>query len=323
MGLFGSQHVIGIDLGYSSIKAVGLTLGKEPRLTGFAEIQVEPRSLQKEGLDDPTEAVRALKDALKMAIPKPITGHEAYVSVSETAVFRKILELPADIPVDGLSAAVRSGVVEFLPDDIESLELDYQPLPTAKGDVQQIMVVAVSKRSIEQYLNLCSRAGLQVQAIDPKPSALLRACVAKSMTEPVAIVDIGSEMSSVSICAAHAVWVAGTVNLGGNLVKDMATGSVDLEKNGDKLKRLASSLADELDHVVKFYTNRAGGQAGHIKEVRLTGGGSLIKGFDELFAKETGMEITHAKPTITVPTDFDRRFLGALGSAMYPLYQTP
>jgi type IV pilus assembly protein PilM len=323
MGLFGSNQVVGIDLGHASIKVVGLSVGKNPKVVGFAEMQVPPKSLDKESLENPAEAAAALKDALKMATPRAIKAKEAYLSVSESLVFRKIMEVPRNVSEAELPTVVRAAVVEFLPDDIESLELDYHPLPTPKEAVtQQVMVVAVNKKVVEQYLAVAKMAGLVVCAIDPKPSALLRAVIGPKVTEPIVIANVGAEMSTLALCADQVVWVASTVPTGGDSLKNPDTGQVDEEKREEKLKRLVSSLADELDHVVKFYANRGSGTAAAIKEVRLVGSGSLIQGIEAALAMETGLKISLGQPLISVPEHFDRRFMGAMGSALYPMFES-
>lgn len=322
MGLFGSNQSIGVDIGHASIKVVALTIGKNPRVTGFTEINVDPKELEKEGLENPTEVANRLKEALKLATPRPIHGKDAYVSVRETAVFRKILEVPRNINEAELPTVVRAAVVEYLPDDIDSLELDYQPLPTPKeSPMQQVMVVAVSKKSIEQYLNLCELAGLNVMAIGTKSAALLRAVAGPRVTEPIVVVNVGSDTSTIVLCADHVVWVASTVTGGGNMLKDMATGEIDQDRVPEKLRRLTNSLADELDHVVKFYANREGGSNTTVKEVRVTGSGSLlVDGLDQLLAEESGLKVVYGQSPVPLPEKCDRRFMGALGSALYPMF---
>lgn len=322
MGLFGSNEVVGVEIGHASLRVVGLTVGKRPRLTGFAEVNIDPKALQKEALDSPTEVAAALKGALHDATPRSIKSRDAYLSIGEAAVFRKILNVPRDVTLTELGTVVRSAVVEFLPDEIDSLELDYQPLPTAKeAPEQQVMVVAVSKKSIEQYLNLCQQAGLRVVAIDPLPSALLRSAFGSKTTEPVVVVDIDTDISTLVLMAEHAVWVASTVTMGTNILIDPATGQVDEARKEEKLSRLVSSLADELDHVIKFYANRGASAASAVKEVRLVGGGASIPNLDALFAAETGRTVVLGQPPIPLPPRWDLRFMGALGSALYPLFE--
>jgi type IV pilus assembly protein PilM len=302
---------------------VSLSAGKKPKFISSAEIAVEPRALQKEGLENPEEAATALKQALENASPKPIKAKEVYVSVSEAAIFRKTLEIPKHVTSNELPTVIRAAIVEFLPDDIDSLELDYQPLPVGKdADTQQVMVVAVSKKLIEQYLNVCKVAGLTARAIDPTPSALFRSVIGAETTEPIVILDIGSEMSTVVLCAEHAVWVASTVTMGGNMLKDPATDKIDEDKKEEKMKLLVSSLTDELDHVVKFYANRSSGTVVKIQEVRVTGSGSLIDGIDKALSDETGMKVVLAHAPFELPTSCNRSYMTALGSALYPMYDS-
>jgi type IV pilus assembly protein PilM len=324
MGLFGSKQVVGIDIGHASIKVVGLTQGKNPRVTGCAEVAIDPKYLQKEGLEDVAPAADALKEALHGAAPKPISSREAYISIAESAIFRKVLEVPRSVEGEELDALIRSSIVEYLPDDISLLEIDSQPLPVGRGDNRPVMVVAVSKRIIEQYLAIARQVGLHVHAIDPKPSALARALISPRKDEPIVLVDIGSEMISISLCANQVIWVADTVNIGANILKDLATGEIDQERQDERMNRLVSTITDELAHVMKMYANRSAQGAGgsQPQEVRLTGGGSLIEGIDATIAKEAGIPVTCGKPVLPVPESFDRRFMGALGSALYPIYES-
>ncbi|HSI21002.1 MAG TPA: pilus assembly protein PilM [Verrucomicrobiae bacterium] len=322
MGLFGSNQVVGIDLGYASIRVVGLSLGKKPSVSGCAEIPVDAKLLQKDALEQPAEVAKALKEALKSATPHAVKTKEAYVTVGESSVFRKILEIPRNVKDSELDAVVRSAIVEFLPDDLDNLELDYQPLATPQDtEHQQMMVVAVSKKSIEQYLNLCELAGLTVRAIEPRPSALLRSAIGPKLREPIVVIDVGSEISTLALCADQSVWVASAVTAGSNMLVDSATGQVDEDKRAEKTKRLVGMLTDELDHVVKFYTNRASFSAAAVKEVRLCGKGSLIEGLDAALAAACDIKVTYAKPIVELPSGFDRRYMGALGSALYPMYE--
>jgi type IV pilus assembly protein PilM len=317
MGLFARQ-IVGIDLGHASVKVVGIVAGKNPTITGFAEVPVDAKYLQKDN-PDTTVVAEAIREAMKTAVPHPIRAKEAYITVSEEAIFRKILEVPEDISLADLPQVVRTQAVEYLPDDIETLEIDYQVLSTEPKCPKQVMLVAVSKQLVEHYLGITKEAKLRVLGIDPKPSAVGRAVVLPTDKEPVLLVDVGSQSSSISVYAEQMIWVTGTVNMGGDIIKDLATGKPDEERKAEKLKQLANGLADEIDHVVKFYANRAS-QEGDIKELRLCGGGSMIEGLDKLLGEEVRQKVVIGKPIVDLPEGCDRRFLGALGSALYPMY---
>jgi len=317
MGLF-SRTVVGIDIGHASVKVVGVQISRKPVVVGFGSAPIDAKYLAKEGMD-PKAIADAIQQAMHSALPHPIRTTEAYASIAEGIVFRKILEVPGTVTPEEMGNVVRAEAVEYLPDDIANLEVDYQVLGALPGDLQQVMVVAVNKRLVENYLNIGSLAKLKIQAIDPKPSAVGRAAVRPQETQPVILVDIGAEMTSISIYAQHAVWVTGSVNMGSDLIRNPETGEMDPKKE-DKIERLVDSVVDELTHVMKFYQNRAS-QEQEFKEVRLSGGGSLIDGVLEAIQKQVKQKVVQADMVLPMPEGADRRFAGALGCALYPYYE--
>ena len=153
MGLF-SRIVVGIDLGHASIKVVGVALGKQPRVVGFAEVAVEQKYIFKEGSGDPAIIAEALKQALAIAKPQAIHTKELFAVVSEGHVFRKVLELPLSVQDDEMQQVIRAESVEYLPDEVDRLEIDFQALGVLPGDLQQVMVAAVAKDIIENFVTL-------------------------------------------------------------------------------------------------------------------------------------------------------------------------
>jgi type IV pilus assembly protein PilM len=320
MGLFSSHQSIGVDIGHASVRVVGIELGRKPKITGFSEVAVDPKYLLREGFQDPKAIADAIQEAMHTATPHIIKPSAVYASISESQIFRKILELPVLGNAEEYQQVIRTEAAEYLPDSIENVELDYQMLGAVTPEgIQQVMVVAVAKRVIQDYTAVFSSAKLPLRAIDSKPAAVGRAIVAPEEKGAVILVDIGSESCSISVYDQHSIWVTGTVNMGANIFKDADTGTIDEEKLPTRLKQLSNNLLDELDHVLKFYANRTSRQDA-VKELRITGGGSLTPGIAEILQPEVGQKVVLAKPIIPVPEGMDRRFNGALGSALYPLY---
>jgi type IV pilus assembly protein PilM len=321
MSLF-SQNVLGVDIGHASVKVVGLELGAKPTFLGCKEITMDPKYLQKEGFDNPVLVGQALREAMRTAAPKPIVASQAYSTVSESLVFRKVLEMPFMANPADLAAAIRLEAGQYLPDSIDTVELDYQLLGTLPdGSMQQVMMVAVPRKVIQEHLAVFQAAKMNIRGIGIKPEALGSALVKPDEKEAIMIVDIGSEVSSISVYQDRVIRVTGTVNMGGNILKDSDTGQLDQEKWDEHLKRLIGNMLDEIEHVQKFYTNRSVG-TGAIKEMRLSGGGSMAAGLLDVMGREVeGMKVVLGQPVIAIPPFCDRRFMGALGSAMSPLFE--
>ena len=316
------EHVLGVDIGHASVKVVGIELGSQPTFLGCKEITLDPKFLQKEGFDNPILVGQALREAMRTAAPKPIVANQAYSTVSESLVFRKVIEMPFLSNAQELNAAIRIEASQYLPDNIDSVELDYQLLGALPdGNTQQVMIVAIPRKIIQEHLAVFDAAKIKIRGIGIKPEALGAALVKLTEKEAVMIVDIGSEMSSVSIYHNKVIRVTGTVNMGGNMLKDPSTGELDQGEWDAKLKRLVTTLLDEIEHVQKFYINRSISTS-EVKELRLSGGGSMAVGLQEALAKEVeGMKVVLGQPVISIPAFCDRRFTGALGSALSPLFE--
>ena len=312
--------LLGIDIGHDAIKLAGLRTGSKACLVGCKSIDVNSELLGRDKLEDTAPITNALKQALATAAPHRLVAGPAVLALSESVLSRKVLELPLVRSDEELRAVVAVQAAEYLPLPIDEMELDYQVLGVEKdGMIQQVMVVAVSSKLIAFYLKAIAAAGIQLMAIDTKPSAIGRLLVPAKATDAFIILDIGSELSTVSVYHHGAIQVASTVNLGGNIIKDKTTGKPDPEREAGLIERLVSEVSEEVDHVIKFYTNRSLDEE-PVKQILLTGGGSHVVGITEQLTSQLQLPFILGKPTLTLPPFCDRRFNGALGAALYPLH---
>lgn len=318
MNIF-SKQVVGVDIGHASVKVVGLELGRVPRLVGCKEITVDPKYLQKEGFTDPALIGQAIKDALRSAAPRPIKAREAYCNISELQVFRKIMDLPVTAGSNVLEN-VRLQASQYLPENPESMEMDYIVLnEDIKASKQQIMLVAAPQRILDQYVDVFAEAKLQLKAIEAKPEAVSRATISSNTKDAVAVVDIGSESTTVFLYDQGSIKVTSSFNVGGNVVKDQDTGELlEEDKQKERIRHLAGGICDEIDHVVKFYLNHTQ-ERQKIKEIHLSGGGSMLVGLQEDVQKQVEQKVCFSKSLINLPAFCDRRFIGALGSALFSM----
>ena len=329
MGLF-SKVYLGVDIGHSSVKVVGVRGGAHPAFVGCKEITMDPKFLQKEGFDNHDLIGQALCEAMATAAPHPIKTVQAHAVVSEPLLFRKVIELPV-LSDSELPGVVRLAATEFLPDGLEHFEISYQSLGLTRPEkgnsetpsipTQEVAMLALAKPIVEDYLEVFKAAKLKLGSIEPKPTALVRALKVAEKEELIVLTDIGSEISTISVCSNGLVWAASSINLGGNVIRDRQTHEVEEERREAGIKRLSEALAEEVDHIVKFYINRSGDER-EIEQVYLTGGGSMIEGVHESFAKVSSHPVSIATPRIQLPDFCDRRFAGALGAALYSTYGT-
>lgn len=307
MGLFQTQFV-GVDLTAKSVRVVGVKGGSKPSFIGCKEIMLPEQGVSKEGLHDPDYLGHTIKQCFEQAAPKHLAPSRIVTAVSELQVFRKVIELPDQLKGSELMGAIRLEVTQYLPEEIELSELDYQVLSVdTKNKTQQIMVVTVPKKIVQQYQQALQASGFPLAAIDVRSAALGRAVVEAKEKKGMVLVNIEEDATVVSVYQGDAVRVTSS----------LALGIEDVEKE-EVTNSMISALVDEIDHVIKFYANRSV-EHEEVKEILLAGSGSLLKGLKEGLAKQVQLPINQAKPIITVPAFCDRRFLVALGCALYPI----
>lgn len=305
MGLFSSQQ-LGIEVGTTSVRVVGVSSGRKPAFIGCKEVPFTQHELP--------AIAQAIRQALKAAAPHSLHAKAATILIPEKEVFRKTIELPTITNDNEQREALRLELAGFLPDGSEATEFDYQLLGALEGGkVQQFMVVAAARDLIERYTTALKLAGLKTVAVDTVPAALGRATVAVSESKAAVIVAIDETSSSISLYRHGSVWVSSTVNQGLDQ---------EVDTSPEKLKRLSGMLADEVDHVVKFYENRAAGNRGQLTGIRIIGAGHQIDAIKTTLEKELDLKSEAAKPVLSVPAFCDATFLPSLGAALYGRYES-
>lgn len=304
-----SKRYLGVDITANSVRIVGIKGGRKPVFLGCKELILEKQEVTKEDLFDTIQLGQLLQRAPKEAAPKPLGHFPAITSVPESEVFRKIIELPLISDPDELAAVIRLQTAEFLPQSTEESETDFQYLSTLPdGKTQQIMVVSTPSSVSDQYVDIFKQAKLPLKAIDVRSAALGRSIISDSEKKAIIVVNTEGKTTAVSLHQGGLVRATSSIST--------RTGE-DEEDDEVRIKELTTALVDEIDHVIKFYTNRTADHVA-VKEIHLAAFGSWLTGLQKTLSKEVDLPVSIAKPIIQVPAFCDARFLVALGCALYP-----
>ncbi|MDO8513720.1 MAG: pilus assembly protein PilM [bacterium] len=116
----------GLDIGYDSLKVVQLkkTAGGIC-LKGFNSIPLPFNSFTKDGITNPEQITRALKQAMDEAEPQSIKSKYAITSLQESIVFSKIVNFPK-VKQSDLENSIRYEIGEIFPVPVEELYYDWQ-----------------------------------------------------------------------------------------------------------------------------------------------------------------------------------------------------
>jgi type IV pilus assembly protein PilM len=317
------REAIGLDIGTSAVRAANLSLKNPPRLERFAQVPVPVGAIREGEIVDVAAVSQAVAELWKRAGFK---SKNVILGVAN----QKVVVRPIDLPYmdeKELRGAIQFQVQEYIPIPIEEANLDFQILNEFRGDSGErwirVLVVAAQKDMINSFVETVVRAGLEPEAIDHIPFALIR-----SLGEPAgalngnhpgeALVDIGAGVTNIVVHEQGTPRFARTLMVGGNAVTEaLAAGlgvSFDdaeslklrmglsesvvgegspLEGAPRILEQRAMAFVDEVRGSLDYYLAQA--EATRISRVVLSGGGSKLRGLPTRLANALRLPVEQGR----------------------------
>ena len=243
--MFGrNRNLVGLDIGDSSIKVVELK--EQGKGRGYQLVRLGWEPLSSEAIVDGqimdsqlvTETIQRLFQRCKIKTSTPVAtalcGHHVIV---------KRISLPVMSDAE-LAESIHWEAEQYIPFDIEDVNLDYQILEgsSLSGEGNMDVLLAAAKRDkINDYIGVVNQAGLNPQAVDIASFAMQNAFEANYEFESdqvVALVDIGSAVSSISVLHGGSSVYWRDINIGGNQYTDAIQKELNLSADqAEQLKR--------------------------------------------------------------------------------------
>ena len=341
------KPLIGVDIGFNSIKIVQLSKGDVPSLLAYNILPTPPRVIASVNEQDKQRVIAAIRDSLAKARPRKIKTNLAISGLPESKVFTKILQMPNLTPEEMIEAVPHEANRQ-IPLAIEQTYLDWQPLNLNTDRTQEILVVVAPKNLVDLYLQMFTAVGLNLIALETKPIAAVRALIRPQEPEASLIVDIGAEATGIIVYDLNTIKFTYTIPHGANaFTKTIAYAMKISEQEAEKLKRQTGfkkdskkgneilesikpamqDIIDEIGNAKKYYENRSKPPR-KIQKIKLTGGGAYTPGIVEYISQSVNLKTELGNPLINVAEhslgDFPRnevlRFTTAFGLALRENY---
>jgi type IV pilus assembly protein PilM len=198
-------RALGIDIGTQSIKAAGISLGKDrPQVDALGKGATPENAIDHTGIFDPTSLGNALRTILSEA--GMLGWKDVIFCISgQQAVLVRNLEVPRMSDKE-LSDHMQWEIQRNIPFAESTVVSDYRPVenPALDGTDNMEVVMAVSPQSaIEAILELIRAAGCKPAAIDVEPLAIgrvLRSCYPGDLgAKNTCVVNFGNSMTSINM----------------------------------------------------------------------------------------------------------------------------
>jgi len=173
--MFGKKdHLVGLDIGSSFIKVAELSVtGKGHVLHKFGMSRITPGSIVEGRIVDIATLAREIQALFKS---QKIREKNVAISTGGHSVVIKTINT-SNRPEKELHDTIYAEAEQYIPYDIDDVNIDYQVLGESEFSAEQISVllVAVKKDLVAEYIDLIHQAGLNPRIIDVDTFALQNA----------------------------------------------------------------------------------------------------------------------------------------------------
>ena len=317
---FGSKSMVGLDVGSSSVKAVELSMkGKSGdfELTHMGVAPLPADAIVQGAFLNSSAIVDTIREAIDIA---KIKSKNVAAAVSGHSVIVKKVSLPS-MTRDELDEQIRWEAEQYIPFDVNEVNLDFQILESNGTDGQMdVLLVAAKKDLIDDYVQVISEAGLTPAAIDVAAFAVENAYEANYGSHPgdvVALVNIGAQVVNINITADGVPLFTRDITTAGNqyteeIQKTLSVGFDEAErlKLGDSRANSSTEVVpQEVEQAMQAVNETVVGEIGRsldffaattadsrIGKAYISGGGANISGFLTAFYERTGIEVEMMNP---------------------------
>jgi len=319
--LFGARGTIGLDIGSGYLKLVQLRDTKGGyELELFDMLPLPPELIVDGSIIDSLRLVDSLKELARKARIK--TKDVTISMAGHSSVIVKRVSLP-DMSEDELYESIKFEAEQYIPFDIDDVNLDFQILgPKEEPGQMDVILVAVKKDIINEYLSVVKEAGFNCQIVDVNSFALENIYEINYEIEPeknVALVNIGASTMNMNILKGGISVFTRDSAVGSNLHTEVLQREFNLTyEMAERLKRgepVENVSPQDAFSVMELASEEIIGEVNRsleyfhedIHEIVLSGGCALIKDFPNLLAEKIRVETKLMQPfkNIKIAKHFD------------------
>ncbi|MCP3942161.1 MAG: type IV pilus assembly protein PilM [Desulfobacteraceae bacterium] len=309
------DHLVGLDIGSSSIKVAELQTSKKGTVLkkfGVAQVPfgaiVEGRVVDMEGVADIIRTLFKSQKIMEKNVAISTGGHSVVIKTINTS----------KVPDKELHGTIHSEAEQYIPYDIDDVNIDYQILGDNEfsPDQMNVLLVAVKKDLVAEYIDLITLAGLTPQIIDVDTFALqnIYEFMPSSDSEEVTLlVDVGASKTSLNILKGNISLMMRDNVSGTNQILEQLSSKLDIsieeaenmfrdgenvQKNLEVLSEISQSVANtwcsEICEVV--YTFQSSSDENKVEKIVLSGGGGFVEGFSDSLKSELDVDVVVINP---------------------------
>lgn len=309
-----AKKVVGVDIGSSSVKVVGLSRYRK----GYHLESIGIAPLPKDAvIDGEIFNIGAVSNVLRDIVnASKIKGASAFTGVFGTGVIVKRIKVPI-MAKDELEHHIRWEAEQYVPFDIDEVNLDYDVItPNYKKTGKMDVVIAAAKKDlVSSYSAAIYDSGLVAEGVDIGTLALYemyKENYGVSKEEASIILDVGSSRTVLSVVERDKSVFVREIELAGDYFTQKIQEVLGITfEEGESLKVSGEdgSLPPEVEKILLTELKKLGVEIRKtidlylatasempIGEISVVGGGSKLLGMTKIIESVTGIPVDVINP---------------------------
>lgn len=331
--LFSKKHVVGLDIGSSSLKLVEISdTSKGYALDKFYQIPLDRGVIVDGALNEPDTLSQNIKELFKLSNCKT---KNVVASLSGHSVVVKKVNF-SNMGENELRELISDEAEKYLPfDDTKEINFDFQILGESdiNPNLMEVVLVAAEKKIVDSYSNAIQKAGLKVIIMDLDSFAL------ETMYEEnydfeegdtVVLVNMGASMTNINVVKNGVSMFTRDFPMGGNSITEamrgkmgvtfeeaetakLEQGKINEAEGGDTKEDLlnyADPLFLEIERSVDYFGSTYRDES--IKKMIISGGCAKIPGLTTALSQRLNIETVAVNPFKNISYDtktFDHTYI--------------
>jgi len=338
-----------LDLSDLSVKVVQLERdGKIDKIRSYSSLDISKGAIEDGVIVDKDKVAESIRTVIKKAEPKKIRTKKVICSIPESKAFLRIINIPK-MDEKEADEAVKWEIEASIPLSVDQVYFDWQFLDVIESK-QNVLTVAVAKEIIDDLVEVCGKAGLDVYGLEVESVASIRSLVPKdsSKGEIYLVVDLGATRTSFIITEGNIPYFTSSIPFSSEALSDAISKSLGV--SGDKAEQmkmiqgieyslennsifeiarpLLENLSSEIEKSIDFY-HEISKESGEVKKIVICGGGASLKGIVPYLTTKLSKEITVGDPWINlnlgnklpiINRENSMRYSTAIGLALKDIY---
>jgi type IV pilus assembly protein PilM len=311
-----TSTLLGVDISSTAVKILQLAAtGDSYRLEDYVIRPLPANSVVEKNINDLDAVAESIASAVSLMKPSQT---DAAVAVAGSAVITKTIEMNASLSDSEMENQIVVEADQYIPYPLDEVSIDFerQVVSERNPELVEVLLAACRRENVDTRVTALEVGGLTAKVVDIEAYAVERAFtllsgqIGAEEDHTVAIVDIGSMMTTLNVVLQGRTIYTREQTFGGNVLSEdvqrrfglsaieaeqaMKRGELPEEYEQEILAPFKETVVQQVSQTLQFFFSSS--HYNEVDHILLAGGVAVIDGLAELVQDSLSTPATVANP---------------------------